>query len=72
MLPDLGTGAAAPGELLDGWELLPGSSGSDTLTQKEENACGEAGLFLTTPFTEGCDGVNHQTLPPGHSNTLYF
>ena len=22
----------------------------------------EAGSFLTTPFTEGCDGVNHQTL----------
>ena len=29
------------------------------------------GLFLTTPFTEGCDGVNvnYQTLPPGRSNT---
>ena len=24
----------------------------------------EAGLFLRTPFTEGCDGVNYQTLPP--------
>ena len=22
---------------------------------------GEAGLFLRTPFTEGCDGVNYQT-----------
>ena len=32
----------------------------------------EAGLFLTTPFTEGCDGVNYQTLPPGRSNMLYF
>ena len=25
----------------------------------------EAGSFLRTPFTEGCDGVNYQTLPPG-------
>ena len=25
-----------------------------------------------TPFTEGCDGVNYQTLPPGRSNMLYF
>ena len=32
----------------------------------------EAGLFLTTPFTEGCDGVNYPTLPPGRSNMLYF
>ena len=32
----------------------------------------EAGLFLRTPFTEGCDGVNYQTLPPGRSNMLYF
>ena len=32
----------------------------------------EAGLFLRTPFTEGCDGVNYQTLPPGRSNKLYF
>ena len=24
----------------------------------------EAGLFLRTPFTEGCDGVNYQTLAP--------
>ena len=23
----------------------------------------EAGLFLTTPFTEGCEGVSYQTLP---------
>ena len=32
----------------------------------------EAGLFLMTPFTEGCGGVNYQTLPPGRSNMLYF
>ena len=32
----------------------------------------EAGLFLTTPFTEGCEGVNYQTLLPGRSNMLYF
>ena len=32
----------------------------------------EAGLFLTTPFTKGCDGVNNQTLPPGRSHMLYF
>ena len=32
----------------------------------------EAGSFLTTPFTEGCEGVNYQTLPPGRSNVLYF
>ena len=32
----------------------------------------EAGLFLRTPFTEGCDGANYQTLPPGRSNVLYF
>ena len=31
----------------------------------------EAGFFLRT-FTEGCDGVNHQTLPPGRSNVLHF
>ena len=29
-------------------------------------------LFLTTPFTEGCGGVNYQTLPPGRLNMLYF
>jgi hypothetical protein len=23
----------------------------------------EAGFFLTTPFTEGCDGLNYQTSP---------
>ena len=23
-------------------------------------------------FTEGCDGVNYQTLPPGRSNKVYF
>ena len=27
---------------------------------------------VTTPFTEGCGGVNYQTLPPGRSNMLYF
>ena len=32
----------------------------------------EAALFVTTPFTEGCDGVKYQTLPPGRSNMLYF
>ena len=32
----------------------------------------EAGLFLMTPFTEGCDGVKYQTLPPGRSNMLYL
>ena len=32
----------------------------------------EAGSFLTTPFTEGRGGVNHQTLPPGRSNVLHF
>ena len=32
----------------------------------------EAGLFLRSPFTERCDGVNDQTLPPGRSNVLYF
>ena len=31
----------------------------------------EAGLFLRTPFMEGCDGANNQTLPPGRSNMLY-
>ena len=29
-------------------------------------------VHLTTPFTEGCDGVNDQTLPPGRSNVLHF
>ena len=24
------------------------------------------------PFTEGCDGVNYQTLPPRRSNKLHF
>ena len=32
----------------------------------------EAGSFLRTSFTEGCDGVNYQTLPPGRSNVLYL
>ena len=34
----------------------------------------EAGLVLRTSFmiTEGCDGVNYQTLPLGRSNMLYF
>ena len=35
--------------------------------QKVNKIYWEAGLFLRTPFTEGCDGVNYQTLPPGHS-----
>ena len=30
----------------------------------------EAGLFLRTAFTEGCDGVRYQTLPPSRSNKL--
>ena len=28
--------------------------------------------FSVTPFAEGCDRVNHQTLPPGRSNMLCF
>ena len=31
----------------------------------------EASFLLRTPFTEGCDGVNDHTLPPGRSNMLY-
>ena len=31
----------------------------------------EAGLFLMDPFTEGCDGVDYPTLPPGRSKRLY-
>ena len=33
----------------------------------------DAGLCLRTPLTEGCDGVNNQTLPPGRSefNVLF-
>ena len=27
---------------------------------------------LPAPFTEGCCGVNYQTLPPGRLNELYL
>ena len=31
------------------------------------------GWFISDdPFTEGCEGVNHQTLPPSRSNVLCF
>ena len=36
------------------------------------NLLQEAALFLRTPFTEGGDGVDYQTWPPGRSNELYF
>ena len=34
--------------------------------------CWEASSLLRTPFKVGCDGVNHQTLPPVRSNMLHF
>ena len=37
----------------------------------EEGIFWEAGLFLETPCTEGCNGANNKTLPPGRAVTSY-